>query len=151
MHTFAFTPFIRLLVFTVICALGLPGIASTRSEAAEATHKEKGAQLNSAGIIALSASTMTWAEAKAFCQRKGGRLPLIGSSNSLSDAPKGTPIDGFGAAGAPWPAGLPSDGYWTGTEFSGSPGVSWSVGSSGGRVSVCGNHQGGTDRVVCVP
>ena len=78
-------------------------------------------------------------------------MPLIGGSNSLRDVPKGTPIEGFDTVGSPWPAGLPSDVYWTGTGTAGYPGDSWGVVGYGGYVGVGSYHQGAAGRVVCVP
>lgn len=157
MHPFAATPlilrakrvkdFARLLVFTLILFGGLPAAAAEQSEAA---HKAQEAAAKAAGFIALSESDMTWEQAKAFCSQAGGKLPLIGGSNSLPNIPKGTPIEGFGAVGGPWPASLPSDGYWTGTEPAAYPGYSWYVIDFGGSVDVF-RHQGFTSRVVCVP
>jgi len=107
---------------------------------------------SAAEFIALSDTEMTWGQAKAFCQQQGGRLPLIGDSNSLHDVFKGTPIDGFGAVGAPWPAGLlPAGLYWTGTVTL-NPEASWVVNGDYGDVGVnLSLHQGSTGRVVCVP
>jgi hypothetical protein len=98
---------------------------------------------------------MTWADAKAFCQRQGGRLPRFNNSDSWAWNNRNTitHIDGFGALGAPWPSGLPSDGYWTGTEVSDYPGSSWVVGYSGyvGNHGAASQSQSVVFRVVCVP
>jgi len=65
---------------------------------------------------------MTWAEANAYCQQQGGRLPLVNGrerANSRDMAPTGTPVEGFGKDQGPWPAGLPGNihvSYWTGTK-----------------------------------
>jgi len=110
----------------------------------------------SLGFIALSEIPMNWENAKTFCKEKGGRLPLIGGSDSLAanDARKeGIPIDGFGTVGARWPASLPNAVYWTGTEFSigPAPGHSWRVNNRSGNVRVAYGPQSLTVRVVCVP
>jgi hypothetical protein len=112
------------------------------------------------GFIAVVAdSRMTWDDAKAFCQERGGKLPLIDGSESLTrnDANKpGTPVDGFGAFRAPWPAGLPRGFYWTGTVFVDSPFADkhtsmWTVMESNGEVAFTGRNQADTRNVVCVP
>ena len=94
---------------------------------------------------------MTWADAKAFCQQKGGRLPLIDNSNSLGSVPSGATVDGFGAVGAPWPSGLRNDNYWMGTvKPAPGPATSWSV-TDGVGVGVGYGHQDNAFRAVCVP
>ena len=74
------------------------------------------------GFVAVSDAKMTWAEAKTFCEQKGGKLPLIGGSEGFGKEAgydvrpgKDTPVDGFGAIGGSWPAGISKGGYWTGT------------------------------------
>jgi hypothetical protein len=119
------------------------------------------AAAKAAGFIALSESTMTWADAKAYCRQQGGKLPLIGGSTSLYSTPEeGTPIDGFGAMGGPWQCDLPADNwYWTGTEVNDLPGYSWIAGGGFGKVSVLGRatlgNRGGlqsiSNRAACVP
>jgi hypothetical protein len=128
------------LVFPLIFALGLP----TAVFAAENLPP---------GFIALSESKMNLADAKAFCQQKGGRLPLIdGSTSSLRPIPQGTVIDGFGAVGDPWPSGLPGGWYGTGTEIIGEPGIIWVVHVGvGGKVVARNFRQDDATRVVCVP
>ena len=103
-------------------------------------------------FIALSEREMTWDEAKAFCRQQGGRLPLIGGRNSLAGGmlPSGTPIDGFGSWGAPWPSGLPSATYWAGTERTGDPDVSFVVADWHGKVGNNYAHQFRGSKVVCV-
>ena len=90
------------------------------------------------GFIAISDTTMTWDQAKAFCKQQGGRLPLIGVNNSIGGVhvPNGTSIDGFGAVGDPWPAGLPNGDYWTDTVYSVLTDFSWYVGDYGGRIAL---------------
>ena len=138
---------IRFLVFALIFALGLPAAAFA-------------AEKLPSGLIAMSESTMNWADAKAFCEQQGGRLPLINGSISLESVPVGATIDGCGAMGAPWPSGLPHGSYWTGTEDSSNPGLSWNIGIGddyvvgpvgAGDVGVAGEFQRDSLRVVCVP
>jgi hypothetical protein len=102
------------------------------------------------GFIALAESPMSWADAKAYCQQQGGRLPLIGGSNSLRDVPRDPSTDGFGHVGGPGSSGLPSGRYWTGTEVAGTPGYSWIVVDDGGLV-LSHRRQSSQGRVVCVP
>jgi len=106
-------------------------------------------------VIAFSVADMTWADAKAFCQQQGGRLPLIGDSNSLTNGvpSSGTPIDGFGTVGGHWPVCLPGGPYWTGTEVIGSPGDSWVVVGqfTSGAIFVESDRQSNQNRVVCMP
>ena len=118
-----------------------------------------------AGIIALSDSSMTWADAKTWCQQRSGRLPFIGGGDSRPDVPpSGTPIDGFGTVDAPWPVGLPPGHYWTGTEYGdnrSSPRFSWFVHGGGNVFSRFFRSSDNVDvapyrqilflRVVCVP
>ena len=104
------------------------------------------------GFIALASSTMNWAAAGSYCANQGGKLPLIDGQTSISTVPDGTPTEGFGSRGATWPAGLPSDNYWTGTARTGLPGMSWFVLDGGGNVDVHWEREDqGTLRVVCVP
>jgi hypothetical protein len=122
------------------CALFLFGTATLAAEAG--------------GFIAQSESGMNWADAKAFCEQKGGRLPLSGGSASIGKAPeKGTAVEGFGALGdAPWPSALPNNRFWTGTEDSGYPAESWTIiGVSGGGFSVRPAPKKESCRAVCVP
>jgi len=127
------------LVFAFIFFLGFPAAAFAAKKLPP-------------GFIAISASEMTWTEAKTYCQQRGGRLPLIGGSESLAaDAIRSdTPIDGFGVDAGPWPARLPSDSYWTGTVNSNFPGSSFIVTDTGGSGDVSTSQQSDTNRVVCV-
>ena len=151
---------IRLLAFAFMLSLGLPTLAEAQlfgaSRAEEDVRKAEEASkaeeaFNSLRFIAISDSRMTWADAKAYCQQKGGRLPLIGGSSSLSSVPKGAPLDGFGTEGGPIPTGLPGGTYWTGTEGGAGPRYSWFVFEGGGKVGVNSGHQSYGLRVVCVP
>jgi len=101
---------------------------------------------------------MTWGDAKAYCQRQGGRLPRISDSDSLDGSKRsfGDKIDIFGAMGGPWPTGLPERSYWSGTVRSDRPGNSWVIhgGYSGFNYNVYVNRdasQGDLHHVVCVP
>jgi len=128
--------------------------AGRAAEARKTATAELGAKAKEAGFIALSESRMNWSEAKAFCQRQGGRLPRINNSDSWdgNNPPlRGILIDGFGYGHRPWSeVGLPSD-CWTGTEYTDGPGYSWVVSDRDGEVHVVNRHQSGGRRVVCVP
>jgi hypothetical protein len=116
------------------------------------------------GFIAVSESRMNWADAKAWCEKQGGRLPLINGAASQSwdqiANPKTALIDGFGQVSTgqnaadwttPWPSGLPDADYWTGTEYADGPGGSWVVDAGDGKVNVVFDPQSLDFRVVCVP
>jgi hypothetical protein len=86
-----------------------------------------------AGFIAVSTTRMRWDEAKAWCEQRGGRLPLVGGKTNLTPAENRTSghlIEGFGRDGPPGgdrcPAGLPGGHYWTGTSFQ-DPRPNWSI------------------------
>jgi len=102
------------------------------------------------GFIAVSEFAMNWSSAKDFCQRQGGRLPLVNDSTSLGAVPSGGRVDGFGTIGGPWPSGLPCVRFWTGTEDAYRPGHSWFVHGVGDYV-VRSDRQSGVTIVVCVP
>ena len=127
-----------------------------RQEEARKAEEEKKRRAEEAGkikFIAQSERPMNWADAKAFCQQQGGRLPRINDSDSWgwNDRDKITHIDGFGVPGAPWPSGLPGDVCWTGTEDTDGPGGSWVVDGRDGEVGVSTGHRSHGRRVVCVP
>ena len=128
------------------------------------------------GIIAMAPVPMGWADARAFCQQQGGRLPRVNNSDSLpvnaiwdfaSDRTvAGTSVDAFGSVGRPWAeVGLPANFYMTSTEVSDRPAGSWYANipdlwwlvhsDSGGNVNVTIainlNHRSFNLRVVCVP
>jgi hypothetical protein len=136
-------------------------------------------QMREAGILAISEIAMTRADAQAWCQRQGGRLPFINNSASLAwDEAKNASeitIDGFsnldsGNFGprnpsAPWANTvrfeysawqhlLPSDGfrlyYWTGTTFSDEPDKTWIICE---HIGVFMAHRSHDDEsfVFCVP
>lgn len=120
----------------------------------KAARKAKAARRRAGLFIAVSDAPMNWADAKAWSETCGGRLPLIGGSDILrlhDRPPSGTPIEGFGAKGAIWPAGLPSGYCWTGTVCADIPGNSWIVFGSGGYVDVAHVSQCIQCRAACVP
>jgi len=129
--------------FVLAAMLAVPAITSAASQVP-------------AGFIAVSESEMTLDQAKAYCQQRGGKLPLIGgkSSHPYFDPSDPDPhIDGFGASGAPWPAGLPNGNYWIGTAYSGEfPGKAWIVFGADNKVVLGpGAWKGDTCRAACVP
>ena len=106
-----------------------------------------------AGFITVSETPMTWADAKAYCQQQGGKLPLMGDSESLAadDISKRIPpVDGFGPIGDPWPSGLSFAYYWSGTVNSDRSGESWVV-LPGNGIDVSNNIQSLQFQLVCVP
>jgi len=144
-HGKRFKGIARLLVFTFIFSLSLPAVADAATKGA--------------GFIALSEDRMSWPDAKAWCEQQGGKLPLINGATSLTRrqiADSGTVlIDGFGQINTrgwntPWPSSLSSGFYWTGTEDTDSPGLSWFVGGVV-RVNLGGTYQNNDRRVACVP
>ena len=101
-------------------------------------------------FIAVSETRMGWEEAKAFCEQHGGRLPRINNNDSWpSDGRNTAPIDGFGNLDDPWPTGLPSDDYWTGTWISDGPDCWWVVNAHGGKVNVDCDWQRRISNAVC--
>ena len=94
------------LVFAFIFSLGLPAAAKKPGK----TEKSAASR-----VIAVSDSLMTLNQAKAWCQQHGGRLPLVNGKTSLNSKEKTWRTEGFGAAGARWPAYPPIGVYWTGT------------------------------------
>ena len=117
-------------------------------------------------IIARSDSRMNWYDAKAYCQQKGGSLPLINGAASLDIDQAGQiiesgtlRIDGFGNINTgktlsdwstPWPSSLPSGRYWTGTLHSGYPAIPWYVYDDDGKVGLYNAYQSSVGLVVCV-
>jgi hypothetical protein len=176
MCPFASTPFIRsgkrlnvlacLFAFFFIFSLGLPDVADaffwtkkTEQSTEESPSRNEPLKTDAAsdlpaGFIALSDTEMPWAEAKAWCAARGGRLPLINGANALSNVDDTAIIDGFGKVGTAWsPIGLPRGYYWSGTEYSDYPGFSWSVNGYGGGAyfNVYNDDKGFASRVACVP
>jgi len=128
-------------VFVLAVMLAVPGMASAAEKLPD-------------GFIALSESGMTWNDAKAFCEQQGGKLPLVDGSEKREGAVRpGTPIDGFGTAGAPWPTGVPSERvtYWTGSERAEHTAHSVTVVYRDGNVGANMANQTGTSRAICVP
>jgi hypothetical protein len=145
----------RIFVCTfIMLALAIP-LTMTVEEAFSADPAEEVRKAKAAGFVALSESSMNWEDAKAFCQKHGGRLPLINNSASWdgqNPQHRGIPIDGFGFESRPWSeVGLPNGYFWTGTEASVNPGLSRFVLGDGGTVHANVLHQGAVNRVVCVP
>ena len=92
---------------------------------AEQTHRQEA--FRAFGFIALSQDAMTLADAKAFCQQMGGRLPRVNNSDSMEYDRNSSPsVDVFGVAGASIAALPPRttnyiselhlNDYWTATE-----------------------------------
>jgi len=104
------------------------------------------------GFIALSEARMNWADAKAFCQQQGGKLPRINDRDSW-DGSDSAVIDAFGTLGAKWPAELPKAYYWAGTEYSDRPNYSWGIRAvRDGVIGVISAYAHGTNiHVICVP
>lgn len=139
--------FVAIYLLTLIFLLGMPILGEAEDE-----------WMKSSGIIAISDSSMNWIDAKAYCQQKGARLPLINGAASLSDeqmvnlfeSSGGIKIEGFGTGGGSWPSGLPSDLYWTGTVNSDYSDRSWYVVAFGGKVYVDNTDQSYDSRIFCV-
>jgi len=116
------------------------------------------------GFIALAPKAMTWGDAKAYCEHQGGRLPLINGSTSWGSCVSllsfrsssgfysSGSVDGFGAIGRPWPSGLPSDTYWSGTVCPDIRGNSWVIDVNNNNVNVIIDAPYYEEhRVICVP
>ena len=140
--------FVPLCLFTLIFSLGIPIYGKAEDEGMESPE-----------IIVISDSYMDWNADEAYCQQKGGSLPLINGSASLDYDQVITPgtakIDGFGEVDTkdrttPWPSDLPTDSYWAGTVDSEDSEYSWRVSEHGGKVSVNFNILSNFNRVVCV-
>jgi len=107
-----------------------------------------------AGFIAMSDSEMTWADAKAWCQQQGGKLPRFDNRDSLKLGEKVNQIDGFGASSSSWPQAFPGDTYyWTGTILPGNQEIAWVVLGKDGKVVgyLHPRNNIASARVVCVP
>jgi hypothetical protein len=95
-----------------------------RKARADEKFKAKLKAAKTAGFITISESPVNWNDAKAFCQKAGGRLPRVNNSDSMSWPKKDQiySIDGFGATGRPWlEVGLPYGSYWTATSVRENP------------------------------
>ena len=123
------------LVFTLIFSLSLPVMARAASDLPD-------------GFIALSETRLTWEDAKAFCEQKGGKLPLV-SGDRDSDPP--LRIEGFGRENAIAPKGLPEGLYWTGSEIGKLPNFAWLVDTRNNLNLTFGQEKDNERNVVCVP
>jgi len=106
-----------------------PAILSSRpQEYTNGIHLAAIAAAPKQAFIAVSDISMNWAAAKAWCEQRGGRLPLINGAVSLTwnqiTGPRTALIDGFGQINTgpssdwttPWEStGLPLDLFWSGT------------------------------------
>jgi hypothetical protein len=127
-----------------------------------------------AGFIAVADTDMTWGDARAWCEARGGRLPRINGEEVMNGSaltgrrPSGTvSVDGIGKVtvdptkktSTPWSAtGLPSGPYWTDTQRN-DPGLSagyvmtfreYEAFVSFGSLNLRGSSNA-TQRVACVP
>ena len=144
----------------VVRAAWMTCLAPIKAEAAiKAAHN--------AGFIAMSGKRMSWADANAWCQQQGGKLPLIGGRSSIGSiieesyysskivVDQGTPIDGFGTIGGPWPSGLLDNEYWTNTKvptvISNGMELLWFIRSSNGTVNASFSSPNATYWAICVP
>jgi len=82
-------------------------------------------------------TTRSWGSAVLYCYnkevggRKGWRLPTIEELASLADTTQSNPAL---PSGHPF-VNVPSDYYWSSTEYAGSPGTAWFMYMSNGNVS----------------
>ena len=110
------------------------------------------------GFVAMSDRGMLYAEAKAFCEQKGGRLPRVNNTDVMERADRradGTPIEGFGVSGRRWgEVGLPDVSYWTATTFSDRPNASQGIIGNGGVVGFGPGWDHASSKephAICVP
>ena len=112
------------------------------------------------GFIALSEQKLNWNDAKAFCEVKKGKLPLLNNLTDSGDGLGGRPaaIDGFGKEDGAWPEGLPQGQYWSGTDEPRGNGVAWRIQYFGppnnpknAKNDIGAVSKGSKLRVVCVP
>ena len=139
--------YLLLVLIVTLCCFAVTGTAAEQKKLPD-------------GFIALAESPMNWADAKAWCQQQGGKLPRIANKDAWDGKkPPRASIDGFGHAEArgrsftvdtPRPAGLPSGHYWTGT-MSGDKGFPWIINASDNNVTLGSNRQDQNGCVVCVP
>ena len=118
------------------------------------------AVVQSAKVFAVSPQgdkhNLNWNNAKDWCQKKGGRLARLRGSDAISvhirHLPDGTPIEGVGTAGGPWPSNLPSDHYWTGTAdlFYKNETNAWKFFNRNGIIAVTNSGQHSRYRQACV-
>ena len=123
-------------VFVLGAMLAVPAVASAADKLPD-------------GFIAVADRPLDWANANAFCEQQGGKLPLINGSARVASGPGDRTVDGFGAVGAPWPADLHPRNYWTGTTQDSK--FSWIARQREDKVFVSGASQTAPAHVICVP
>jgi hypothetical protein len=136
-------PMIRKTGVVYYFTLALMAVVATGAFAAERVP---------AGFIAFAPEPMSWKDAKAFCESKGGRLPLVNNSATYDGRSDVSSIDGFGSVGSPWPKELPggrADGYWMGTTHERRDGELWFVVNDSGNVILITDEVPSL-RVLCV-
>ena len=142
----------------------LAAIEAARKKEQEELEAARKATLEALGAIAMSKDLLNWADAKAFCEQQGGRLPRINNSDTWAGWPtsptarkKAPPVaaDGFGADGAPWPPGVRGDGifdrYWTDTVVTSGKDLAGTIWNDRGKVAFNQAAQRVESYVVCVP
>ena len=131
-----------LALIAAMCCFAVTGMAAEQQKLPE-------------GFIAISESKMNWADAKAWCQQQGGRLPLVGGMEKWDYTNwRGIPVDGFGKQGRPWAEVGLSGGFsffWTGTEDTRASSSVNIILESGGKVSIGNSSPSSANSVVCVP
>ena len=106
------------------------------------------------GFVAVSETKMNLTAAQKFCAEKGGRLPYVGGgADALSETPPGTPVEGFGVVGDPWPDSLPKVYYWTGTGSTLGKKFAYVITSSRNKVDAISSGADPDDKenVLCLP
>lgn len=148
--------FVALCLLTLIFLFGMPIVGEVEAK-----------WMKSSGFFAISDSPMMWKDAIAYCQHKGGRLPLINGAASLSVeqvrdlvvSSEGLNIEGFGFIKGgmdynDWTTPLPSDLvrglYWLGTVHPDHSDRAWFVEGQGRAIFVDNSLKGYALRVVCV-
>ncbi len=131
-----------------VTALARRILFTANNDAASAVTRTVGT-IPSGFLTGASLGKMDWSTAGAYCRSQGGKLPRMNNSDSTPGPV--TSIDGFGAPGNAWPSGLPSELYWSGTESSDLPGLSWIVHINNGKVLDDFGLQTGSTYAVCVP
>ena len=71
-----------MMALTVSMTLFLTVMPAAKAEA-QSSHAEKLRKTKEAGFIAYS-DRMNWDDAKAYCQKQGGRLPLIDAIHGMA-------------------------------------------------------------------
>ena len=139
-----------LLAFSIVCFLCLtPSTAITAER-----------QALPPGFIAVSEAEMTWAEAKAFCQKQGGRLPRINKKyfwDGEYPPPASISIEGFGTPRTFVPSGLPRGIYWLETTRPDSPvlpswmkDIAWLVVTEGAFIDLFYIEKRANSKAVCI-